>query len=71
LRLKDDVVLELAGLHLLYGRQFGLRDVVLVHVEQDVLDHDDAHLLVTPGSVELDEKGIVVSTQYSFRNRPQ
>lgn len=65
------MVLELASLHLLYGRQFGLRDVVLVHVEQDILDHDDAHLLVTPSSVELDKEGIVMSTQYSFRNRLQ
>ena len=40
-------MLELASLHLLYGRQFGLRDVVLVHVEQDILDHDDVPVLGT------------------------
>ena len=47
------MVLELTVLHVLHEWQVELRDVVLVHVEEDVSDHDDALLDLFPDAVEL------------------
>lgn len=46
------MVLKLGGLHLLDRLELDLGHVVLVHVKKDVLDHDDAKLLVGPQFVE-------------------
>jgi len=49
---KDNVVLKLAHLHVLDWLELHFWDIVFVHVQQDVLDHDDAELLVGPKTVE-------------------
>ena len=62
---------ELTRLHVLDRRQLRFGDVVLVHVEEDVLYHYDTHFLVAPGSVEFHEESVIMSSQNSFRNWSQ
>ena len=54
------MVLELTVLHVLNQRQVELGHVVLVHVEQDVADHDDALFDLLPYAVELPQELLVV-----------
>ena len=49
----DHVMLELTVLHVFDEWQIELGHVVLVHVEQDVADHDDALFDFFPDSIEL------------------
>jgi len=48
LRVQHDMVLKLTSLHLLNGFEFYFRHVILVHVQQDVLYHDDTQFLIGP-----------------------
>ncbi len=48
LGMQYDIMLKLGSLHLLDWLEFNFRNVVFVHVKQDVLDHNDAQLLVSP-----------------------
>lgn len=54
------MVLELRVLHVLDEGQVELGYEVLVHVEQDVTDHVDAHLGLFPGLVVVLEELVVV-----------
>ena len=65
------MMFELTSLHMFYWRQLSLRDIVLIHVEENIFNHDDTHLLITPGSVKFNKEGIVVSAQDSVRNRAE
>ena len=65
------MVFELTGLHVLHRRQLGLGDVILIHVEEDILDHDYTHFLVTPGPIEFNKEGVVVSAQNSLGDRAE
>lgn len=56
----DHMVLELTVLHVLHQGQVELRYVVLVHVEKDVPDHDNALFDFLPDAVELLEELVVV-----------
>ena len=60
---------ELTGLHVLDSLQFEFGHKVLVHVEQNVLDHDDAELHVGPNSVQHFQKLVIVRVQNLQRNR--
>ena len=55
------MVLELRSLHLLNGLELDLGHVVLVHVQQDISYHIDAHLSFFPFEVEFFEEAILVS----------
>lgn len=46
------MVFELTSLQLLHALQLHFGDIVSVHVHKDILDHDDAHLLVLPYFVD-------------------
>lgn len=70
-RVLDYVVLELAVLHVLDKRQVELGHVVLVHVEKDVSDHDDALLDLFPHSVELPQELLIMRQLDVLRNRLQ
>ena len=67
----DHVVLELAVLHVLNQGQVELRHVVLIHVEEDVSDHDDALFDLLPNAVEFSQKLLVVILLYVLSNRLQ
>ena len=50
------MVLELAVLHVFYQGQVELGHIVLVHVEKNVTDHDDALLYLFPDSIEFTQE---------------
>lgn len=54
------MVLELTVLHVLHQGQVEFWHVVLVHVQKDVPDHDDALFDLFPDAVELLEELLVV-----------
>jgi len=54
------MVLELAVLHVLDQGQVELWHVVLIHVEENVPDHDDALFDLLPDSVEFAQKLLVM-----------
>ena len=56
----DHMVLELTILHILNQGQVELGHVVLVHVQEDVSDHDDALLNLLPDPVELAQELLIV-----------
>lgn len=47
-----NVMFELTSLQLLHALQLHFGDVVTVHVHEDILNHDYAHLLVLPYFVD-------------------
>ena len=55
------MVLELTVLHILHQGQIVLRHKVLIHVQQDVPYHVNAHLGFFPFEVEFFEKPVIVS----------
>jgi hypothetical protein len=56
LRVQDNMVLELTGLHLFDRLQLDLGHVIFIHVQQNVLYHDDTQFLIGPQLIEsLDE----------------
>ena len=54
------MVFKLTVLHVLNQRQIELRHIILVHVEQDVADHDNALLNLLPNAIELSQELLVV-----------
>ena len=62
------MVLELAVLHVLDKRQVEFWDVVLVHVKEDVSDHDDALFDLLPDSIEFLEKLLIFCLSQIVRN---
>ena len=54
------MVLKLTVLHVLNQRQIELRHIILVHVEQDVADHDNALLNLLPNAIELSQELLIV-----------
>lgn len=65
------MVLKLAHLHVFNGLEFDFWNIVLVHIKQDVLYHDDAKLLISPKTVKCFDKFIVRFQQNFFCNRLQ
>jgi hypothetical protein len=60
---------ELAHLHVLNRLKLYFWNIVLVHVKQDILYHDDAQFLVGPETIERLDKLIISLLQNFFRNR--
>ena len=54
------MVFKLTVLHVLNQRQIELRHIILVHVEQDVADHDNALLNLLPNAIELSQELLIV-----------
>ena len=46
------MVFELTSLQLLHALKLHFGHIVTIHVHEDILDHDDAHLLVLPYFVD-------------------
>ena len=66
----DHVVLELTVLHVLDQGQVELGHIVLIHVEEDIADHDNALLYLFPDPVEFAEELLVVSHFYVLGDWP-
>ena len=56
----DYVVLKLTILHVLNQWQIEFWHIILVHVQQNVTDHNDALLNLLPNSIELSKKLLIV-----------
>ena len=65
------MMLELAVLHVLNKWQVELWHIVLVHVEQDISDHDYAFFDLLPDSVELSQELLVMCVLYVLSDGPQ
>ena len=52
LRVKNHMVFELTHLQVLYTRLLHFRDIVPVHVHEDILDHYDVELFLLPDLVD-------------------
>lgn len=59
----DNMSLELSHLQMLYTRQLHFRHVVLVHVHKNVLDHDDAQLLLLPDLIDPTQEIVFTATE--------
>ena len=62
------MVLELAVLHVLDKRQVEFGDVVLVHIEEEVSNHDDALFDLLPDTIEFLEKLFIFCLSQIVRN---
>ena len=67
-RVQNNVVLKLAVLHVFNQWQVELWHVVLVHVEEDVSDHDDVLFDLLPDAIELSQKLLVMLHLDVFSN---
>jgi hypothetical protein len=62
------MVLELTGLHLFDRLQLDLGDIIFVHIQQNILDHDNAQFLIGPKLIESLDEVIVLSLQNILGN---
>lgn len=57
------MVLKLTCLHLFNGLQLDLGHVVFIHVQQDVLDHDNTQFLIRPQLIQSLDKVVIRSLE--------
>ena len=65
----DYMVLKLTVLHVFNEGQIELRHIVLVHVEEDVADHDDALFDLLPYAIKLSQKLLIMGYFYVLTDR--
>ena len=56
----DHVMLKLTVLHVLHERQIELGNVVFVHVQENVADHDNALFNLLPYAIELSQELLIM-----------
>ena len=69
--IENHVMLELTCLQLVHALQFLFWHIVSVHVHQNVLDHNNAHLDLLPSLVHLFKKILITAAEEFINERVQ